>query len=350
MKILIDIGHPGHVHFFKNFIWEMKIRDHDIIVTSREKEISNYLLNKYKIEYKSIGKNKKGLLNKFIGIPLFDFRMFKIVKKFKPDIFLSIASLYAAQVGKLLGKKVITFTDTEHAKIANFLTFPFSDIICTPSCFLKNLGSKHVRYDGYHELAYLHPNRFKPNANVLKELGLSKKDKFSIVRFISWSAAHDIGQKRSAAEDKIKIVKEMENYGKVFVTFEGNLPKELEEYKLKLAQEKFHDLLYYSQLYLGEGGTTSTEAAVLGVPSIIANPLAKYCGNHIELSKKYKLQMFFDSITEAKMRAIEILEDKNSKKIWRKRRERMLKDKIDVTKWMVEFVEGVVENDKGKNV
>ena len=23
-KILVDIGHPAHVHFFKNFIWEME--------------------------------------------------------------------------------------------------------------------------------------------------------------------------------------------------------------------------------------------------------------------------------------------------------------------------------------
>lgn len=342
MRISIDIGHPGHVHFFKNFIWEMKRRGHDIIVTSREKEISNYLLNKYKIGYENLGKNKKGLLNKFIGIPLFDFKMFKTVKKFKPDIFLSIASLYAAHVGKFLGKKVVIFTDTEHAKLANSLTFPFSDTICTPSCFLKDLGPKQFRYDGYHELAYLHPNRFKPNPKILEELGMNRKDKFYMVRFISWGAAHDVGQKKSTKEDKIGIIKELEKHGRVLLTFEGDLPKELEEYRLKLAPEKMHDLLYYSQMYFGEGGTTSTEAAVLGVPSIIVNPLAKYCGNHHDLTNKYKLQAFFDSIPEAKEKASEILEDKNTKKIWKERREIMLKDKIDVTKWMIEFVENYV--------
>ena len=339
MKIAIDIGHPGHVHFFKNFIWEMEKRGHNIKVTSREKEISNYLLNCYKIKYNDLGKNKKGLFNKLIAIPLFDFKLLKSVKKINPDIFLSIASLYAAHAGKFLGKKVITFTDTEHARIANFLTFPFSDVICTPSCFLRNLGSKQLRYKGYHELAYLHPNWFKPNPKVLKEIDLKKGDKFSVVRFISWGAAHDVGQKKSTKEEKIEIIRELEKYGKVFVTFEGSLPKELEKYKLKLAPEKIHDLLYYSQMYLGEGGTMSTEAAILGVPSININPLAKYCGNHLDLTKNYKLQMFFDFIPKAQEKAVELLEDKKTKKIWKKRRYKLLNDKIDVTKWMVNFVE-----------
>lgn len=350
LKILIDIGHPGHVHFFKNFIWEMEKKGHELLIILREREITQYLLDYYKIKYNKIGKNKKGIFKKILGIPEFNLKILKISKKFKPDVFLSIASLYSAQIGKMLKKKVIVFTDTEHAVISNSLTFPFSDIICTPSCFLKDLGSKQVRYNGYHELAYLHPDRFKPDSSVLKELNLTKKDKFFIVRFISWDAVHDIGYQKYSKDEKIKIIRELEKYGKVFITYEDTLPKELEKYKLNLAPEKFHDLLYYSQLYLGEGGTTSTEAAVLGIPSININPEAKYCGNYIELSKKYKLQILPNSFEEAREKAVEILEDKNSKKVWRKRREKMLKDKIDVTKWMVEFVEGVVENDKGKNV
>ncbi len=339
MKIAIDIGHPGHVHFFKNFIWEMEKRGHSIMVTSREKEISNYLLNKYKIGYKNLGKNKKGLLNKFIGIPVFDFKMFKAVKKFKPDIFLSIGSLYAAHVGKFLGKKVVTFTDTEHAKIANFMTFPFSDVICTPSFFLKDLGPKQVRYNGYQELTYLHPNWFKPDSGVLKEVGLNKKDNFSIVRFVSWEAAHDRGQTGFTSTDKIKIIKELEKYGKVFITSEISLPKNLENYKLKLSPEKIHDFLYYAQLYLGEGATMATESAILGTPSIFINSLVGTMGNFIELEKKYDLLYSFRNFSEALNKLKSVVEVKNIKKEWQKKREKMLKEKIDVTKWMINLIE-----------
>ena len=54
MKILIDICHPGHVHFYKNFFWEMQNRGHNIIVTSREKEVTSSLLDHYKIKHQII--------------------------------------------------------------------------------------------------------------------------------------------------------------------------------------------------------------------------------------------------------------------------------------------------------
>lgn len=37
MKILIDMGHPAHVHFWKNFIWEMEKQGHEFKVVVREK-------------------------------------------------------------------------------------------------------------------------------------------------------------------------------------------------------------------------------------------------------------------------------------------------------------------------
>ncbi len=40
MRILVDIGHPAHVHFFKNFIWEMEKRGHEFIVTARDKDVA----------------------------------------------------------------------------------------------------------------------------------------------------------------------------------------------------------------------------------------------------------------------------------------------------------------------
>jgi hypothetical protein len=29
MNILVDIGHPAHMHFFKNFLWDMQKKGHD---------------------------------------------------------------------------------------------------------------------------------------------------------------------------------------------------------------------------------------------------------------------------------------------------------------------------------
>ena len=45
MKILIDIGHPAHVHYFKNLIKIMSNSSKaEFLVTSRDKEMAHYLL------------------------------------------------------------------------------------------------------------------------------------------------------------------------------------------------------------------------------------------------------------------------------------------------------------------
>ena len=45
MNILVDIGHPAHVHFFKGFLGEARSRGDRIVVTTRNKEITNALLD-----------------------------------------------------------------------------------------------------------------------------------------------------------------------------------------------------------------------------------------------------------------------------------------------------------------
>ena len=44
MRILIDIGHPAHVHLFKNFAWQMQEKGHKVLFTCREKEFEIDLL------------------------------------------------------------------------------------------------------------------------------------------------------------------------------------------------------------------------------------------------------------------------------------------------------------------
>jgi uncharacterized protein len=240
-------------------------------------------------------------------------------------------------VGRILGIPSVYLNDTEDATLANNLAKPCASVICTPSCFTLDFGKKHIRYKGFKELASLHPNWFKPNPAILKEIGLDETNTFIVVRFVSWSAAHDVGQ--YGIRDKIGLVKTLERYGRVLLTSEGNLPAELEPYLVKLSPEKIHDLLSYATLYIGEGGTMATEAAVLGTPSIFVSSFATTMGNFVELEKTYDLLYNFTDGNAALERAVKILQDKKSKENWMSKRDLMLKDKIDVTAFMVWFIE-----------
>src|SRR5271157_331845 len=178
MKILIDIGHPAHVHYFRNFIYIMKQRGHDLLIITRDKEVSQILLKKYNIHFTSRGKGSKTLIGKLFYIVKADFIIWKNALKFKPDIFLSFASPYAAHVSKLLRKPHITFDDTEHAHLAHKLYSPFTEVILSPACFFSPFSKKQLFFNSYMELCCLYPNYFIPDKSILKQLDVSEDEKY----------------------------------------------------------------------------------------------------------------------------------------------------------------------------
>jgi predicted glycosyltransferase len=331
MKVLIDIGHPAHVHFYKNTIKELESRGHEVLVTARDKEVTVKLLDAYGIEHTVLSSMKQGKGNLIKEWIIRDYKLLQISRKFKPDVLTGILNPPVAHVSWLLRKKSIIFNDTEHATFAQKITYPFSDVICIPSCYMNPVGIKNVVYEGYHELAYLHPKYFTPNPSVLQEMGLTEDDRFIIVRFVSWGAHHDVGH--HGIKDKIQFINELEKYGKVIITSEKELEPELEQYKLKVSPEKLHDLLYYSTLYIGEGSTTASECAILGTHAIYINTLK--LGYTNEQESKYDLVYNFSNENGVFEKAVELLKNPNLKEEGKKKREKLLEDKTDVTKFML---------------
>lgn len=342
MKILIDIGHPAHVHYFKNFIRIMETRGHEFLVVARDKEISIELLKKLQIPFINRGKGGKNLIAKILYIPYADYLIYKYAKKFKPDIFLSFSSTYAAHASKLYGKPHIALDDTEHAKFELFMYPPFTDTILNPSCFTKNLGNKQILFNSYIELLYLHKNYFTPNYEVLKMLNLKENERFAIIRFVSWNASHDISQKGLTDIQKIELVNFISKEIKVFVSSEGQMPKELEIYKFSISPEFMHDALYFASLYVGEGGTTASESALLGTPAVYINNLSM---GYIEDEKKAGLIIQSVEYNKIKDSIGEFLKF-SSKREFNDRLDNLIKDKIDPTSFLIWFIEKYPESKK----
>ncbi|MCK4829892.1 DUF354 domain-containing protein [bacterium] len=346
MRMLVVTGHPAHIHFFKHFIRYMKGRGHKILICSVDKDVALGLLDTYGLTYNNVGHYHRNLLLKVIDLFRIDLKMYKIAIYFKPGILISLGSPNAAHVAALIHKPHITFEDTEHSREQYYLYAPFTAVICTPYCFKKDLGKKQVRYNGYHELAYLHPNYFKPDPSVLDELGLTEGEKFVIVRFVSWQASHDIGQHGFDLQSKRNLVQELIKYARVLITSESPLPEEFEQYRVNTHPEKIHDLLYYATMYIGEGATMTSESAMLGTPAIYINPLR--LGYLDEEESKYNLVYnFHNAQTDHTLvieKAIELIKQSDLKAQWAKKCKILLADNIDVTRFMVDFIENYPES------
>lgn len=340
MNILIDINHPAHVHYFRNFSEIMMDMGHQTLFVSRDKEMAQKLLNHYKIPFIDRGKGENGKIGKFIYMAYANWKLLSVSKKFRPDIFLNFLHPYPSQVASFLSKPSLVFSDSEHAKLHHQLTVPFASTIYTPSCYLTDLGKKQVRFKSYMELSYLHPNYFSPNPEIFHILGITEREKFVIVRFVSWGAAHDFGMTGMSLQNKIHAVKALSKYARVFISSEGKLPEDLEKYRIKIPYDRIHDALYYSSMIFGESGTMSSEAAVLGTPAFFISSLKL---GYLEDQEREFGLVFNYGISEADQKkaiekAVEILQDQEGDAIFQAKRKKLLANCIDTTAFMVNEV------------
>ena len=166
MKIVVDIGHPAQVHFFRNFVKAVRAKGHKVLITSTDKDVALKLLDEYNLEHIALGSTGDNFIKKIISIPVLDFKLYRAVRNFKPDLFVGSSSIRSAHISKWMRKPCLMFVDTEATIKEHILYLPFIDYVCTPALFRRDLGKKQIRYEGYHELAYLHPHYFKPNPDA----------------------------------------------------------------------------------------------------------------------------------------------------------------------------------------
>lgn len=330
MRIMIDIGHPAHVHLFKYFALIMQKKGHEILFTCREKEYEINLLETYAFKYKSFGKKYSSIIGKIWGLIIFDIKEFLEGLKFKPDLFLSHGSIYAAHAAFLLNRAHIALEDSGNWEQIK-LYLPFTDVVLTPSVLPENLGKKQLRYKGYHELAYLHPHHY---VNINEKL---IDGDYAILRFVSWKATHDYGHSGFTENEKKDLIELLLNHNiQPVISSEGYLPAEYEEYKYSISPDKMHDALFGAKLFIGEGATMASEAGVLGVPSIYVNSIRRsYC----EDQERYGLIYNYISGKGVIKKINDLLSMPNLRKEWQQRRQKLLEDKIDVTAFLVWFVE-----------
>lgn len=335
MNILIDIGHPGHVHLFRPFAQKMMHKGYNVLFTCRQKEFEIELLKSAGLPYVSFGKHYKSKRGKIWGLLKFDILEILQGIKFKPDIFLSHGSIYAAHAAWLLRKPHISMEDTGNMEQIR-LYLPFTKCVLTSYAFHKNLGNKQIYYDSFHELAYLHPNYFKPDKSIFKLLDIDDGTSYVVIRFISWNATHDEGQKGLDFEQKLNLVGRIAEKQKIFISSEGDLPEELKKYQIKIPPERMHDALAFATLFIGEGATMASECAVLGTPAIYINSME---AGTIEDQEKNNLLYHFRNGHGVLEKAIELLENSNIKPEWKKRQQLYLSKKIDLTELLIWFVE-----------
>jgi uncharacterized protein len=348
MKVSFVIHTPGQANFWRYPILKLKERGHAVQVLSRDDKSTSNLLQSYNIPFKAYGKIIGGKTSrtpaeKIAKLPFHFLNSLYNLNKFKPDIVIG-TGIIEAYSARILGKPCIIFEDTEVTPSIERNQWKYlASSIITPESFSKDLGKKQVRFAGYKEIAYLHPNYFSPDPTIYDELKINKDEKYVILRFNSLDAIHDIRRHGFTISDQFNLVKELEKYARVFISPERALPEELNKYRLSIPYHRIHHALYYAQLFVSDTGTASTEAAILGTPAIMLFSGKGIIGNFLELEQKYDLMYTYFQADEVLKKAIELIKQPDLKDLWANKRQKMLSDKIDVTGYIVNFIENYPE-------
>lgn len=348
MNILIDIGHPGHVHLLKNVAVELEKHGHGVFYSVREIPVAKRLMDCYGMRYLDLGKKKDSLWGKAKTVISQDWKVWRFVRKHHIDVGLS-SGIVLSHISRISRMKSFNFDDDDDAAEPLVVKYchPMTDVVFTPDC-IRRKTKNALYYAGTHELAYLHPNRFSPDEKVLEKAGLEKGERFFIMRFVAFKGHHDVGQEGLSLEQKRRLIDLLEPHGRVIITSEREIEPEFEKYRLPVPPEEMHSLMAFASMFLGDSQTMTSEAAVLGVPAIKCNTFAGRLSVPNELEQKYGLSYAylpqdFDKFYNHVKR---LLENPDTHAEWQEKRRKFLQDKIDVTAFFTWFVENYPESER----
>lgn len=342
MKYLIYLGHPAHFHLFRITIQALRDAGHEVQIVIKSKDVLESLLQSTGWAYTNLYDGPRGSkIHLARSLTVRELELYRVARDFRPDVMIG-TSAEITHVGLALGIDSIVANEDDYHVVPYFAyaAYPFATTILAPSsCNVGRWRTKTVAYNGYHELAYLHPNHFNPNPEVAKRLAHDKQPYF-ILRLAELTAHHDAGRKGIGAEVARRLVSQLSAHGRIYITSERRLEAEFERYRIAIDPSDIHSALAYATMYIGDSQTMAAEAAVLGTPSVRFNDFVGEIGYLNELEYAYGLTCGIKTSEPDRLHSVlgEWLQHPDLSGEWKRRRDRMLTEMIDVSQFLTGFL------------
>jgi uncharacterized protein len=267
MKIVIDILHYPHMNFFKNSIFHFlkKGIDIDIIVQPRG-NLEKMVKYEYGLPYTLIGSFEKSYTKKIFGYIIRDISIYQYLRKSDFNVAISVASVNIAHAAFLLQKPSIFFYDDPEYSLNFNQGKYFSTHTVVPRS--SQAKGKILRYKGFKELAYLHPNYFSPSSAVLSEYNL-KQNQYVFIREVSGSTMNYSKLEEGYLSLICPYLKDM-GYD-IVLSLEDHTQKEKFSKYCTILNEPvsdIHSLMHYAAATIASGDSMARESVLLKTPAI----------------------------------------------------------------------------------
>ena len=343
MRVLFDLLHPAHFHLFKHVITALRSRGDHVEIIARRKDCLPDLLRAAHCPAHILPRKRTSLVV-LAAESLRAARLAVRLSRPQPFDFLLGASISIAPAARLAGGLSLVYKDDDAKVIPLFAhtAYPLAHYIVTPRCLaFEDHGPKHLTYPGYHELAYLHPNRFTPDPAIRADLGLAPDERFFLVRLVSLTAHHDVGETGLTTDRARRLVRHLQRHGRVFVSAESTVDPDLQPLCLPTPVDRIFDVLAAADLVVGDSQTMASEAAVLATPSLRCNTFKARLAYLDELEHRYRLTGAYlpTEFDQLLARIDDWLARPDLKQQWLQKRDAMLAETVDLTDWTLKLLD-----------
>jgi len=279
--VLIDILTPKQAFFFSKLRKELERRGHEVRLVTRERYGGKEGADLLGLEVAVVGRHGgRELEGKLVSSLKRSLSLVDLVLKEKIDFCTSFSSPETARVAFGLGIPHFCFNDSPHSEKVARLTVPLSSLLFTPwvipyRVWLKFGISKQriVKYRSLDQAFWLRDWKYR---DELHRLGLERR-KTAVVRLEEEKASYLMDYDRRGLRNALgALVKELEGWNVVILPRYPEQAQDLEgRYRGAVVLKEFIDgpsLLSQADLFVGMGGTMTTEAALLGVPTLSLYP------------------------------------------------------------------------------
>jgi uncharacterized protein len=267
MNILFDFQHPVDVNFFKNAILILNKQNHNIFLTFRPRGNLERIL-KYELPgfpMFSFGKHGKNITSKLIHNLLREKELLNFYKQNKIELTCGFGPLTTIS-SKIYGIPSLAFEDDYEYKINFYYAKLFATRHIMPNIFPVS-GKNIFYYNGFKELAYLHPDYYSPNLNAIDEYCLQKGE-YVFIREVA-NISLNYKNKNSHLHEIVEKIKSL-GYKIVLSLEDKSLKNKFKEDCIVL-DEPVNDIisiLAFAALTITSGDTMARESSLLGTPTI----------------------------------------------------------------------------------
>ncbi len=343
-SVVIDIAHYPHVNFYKHAIeslTEKNVNVH-VVLRPRGKLVDIFHKECPDVPFVLIGQYRKTLFGKMTDMVERDIAFLKYLRKIEFDAGTGFGSINIAHTTHFFGKPAIIFGDDTENKLGHYLIKPLAQLFVRPKCVPPAQGKNLLKYDGFKELAYLHPNYFTPDREALEPYGLEPYE-YIFIREVSSASLNyrraEMGKLSKILnylkEKDLKIVLSIEDKSLIYLFKDHCII-------LKEPVEDIHSLLHFAAFTISSGDSMARESCLVGTPAIYTG--GRDMSINTELIKR-SCMLKVENAESIKNTIDRIITDNIKKEVEAKINQAIKEEWVDTTQVILDVLQGTIYND-----